>query len=548
MRSKKGEMNSTRASSIIQGITCCMLWWLLSFVSHGSFSWSCVSGASCGNYCSSVCNETFSSCCMKYTTNILEDSTQTNPADALKSLEQILEETPVKGVVNISSGNFVALLFKPNGTFRGLEIYASDNEAGLSQVPKSRVHVQLPSGLDIGPDNKLVFSLFKLPETNRTDAGVLYEVYDQRLVILSVQGKTISGLQDPVNITINFKDINKTQEPSCQFFNFSTNNFSTEGCLTRWTDGQSNVTCSCNHFTYFGVLMTSPSAHVSKKDLEILAYISLIGCSFSLFTLVITVLLFITNRTLREDLSMNIHISLVIALILLNLHFLPSQVVAEHPSTWLCFYMALALHYSLLATFTWMALEGFHLYLLLVKIFNISVSRYILKLSLVGWGVPAVIVSVVMIIDRRFYGHVLLDKSNHNHTKICYISNEIVKAVTTTGLFTMVFLFNMTMFMVTLKRVLNVGYSKQFGQLHAKNVRQIACPLLGVSALLGITWGLIFFSFGNLTNFALYLFCLLNSLQGFFIFVWFVYSLRKFKKSAPKTTEATTPNSMINSK
>ncbi|XP_042070723.1 adhesion G-protein coupled receptor G2-like [Haplochromis burtoni] len=541
MRSKKGEMNSTRASSIMQGITCCMLWWLLSFVSHGSFSWSCVSGASCGNYCSSVCNETFSSCCMRYTTNILDGSTQTNPAEALMSLEKILEETPVKGVINISSGNFVALLFKPTGSFTGLEIYASDNEAGLSQVPKSKVHVQLPSTLNIGQQDKIVFSLFKLPETNGTDAGVLYDVYDRRLVILSVQGKQISGLKDPVNITINFKDINKTQEPSCQFFNFSTNNFSTDGCHTRWTDGQSNVTCSCDHFTYFGVLMTSPSVHVSKKEIEILAYISVIGCSVSLFTLIITVLLFITNRTLRKDVSMNIHINLVIALILLNLHFLPSQAVAAHPSTWLCFYMALALHYSLLATFTWMALEGFHLYLLLVKIFNISVSRYILKLSVVGWGVPAVIVSVVVIIDRGFYGHVPLDRSNYDDTKICYISNETVKAVTTTGLFTMVFLFNMIMFMVTVKRVLNVGYNKE---LRRKNAKQAIFPLLGVCALLGITWGLVFFSFSNLTNISLYLFCLLNSLQGFFIFLWFVCSLRRLKKSA----EATSSSKMINSK
>ncbi|XP_039868082.1 adhesion G-protein coupled receptor G1-like [Simochromis diagramma] len=534
-------MNSTRASSIMQGITCCMLWWLLSFVSHGSFSWSCVSGASCGNYCSSVCNETFSSCCMRYTTNILDGSTQTNPAEALMSLEKILEETPIKGVVNISSGNFVALLFKPNDPFTGLDIYASDNEAGLSQVPKSKVHVQLPSILDIGPQDKLVFSLFKLPETNRTNAGVLYDVYDRRLVILSVQGKRISGLKDPVNITINFKDIYKTQKPSCQFFNFSTNNFSTDGCLTRWTDGQSNVTCSCDHFTYFGVLMTSPSVHVSKKEIEILAYISVIGCSVSLFTLIITVLLFITNRTLRKDVSMNIHINLVIALILLNLHFLPSQAVAAHPSTWLCFYMALALHYSLLATFTWMALEGFHLYLLLVKIFNISVSRYILKLSVVGWGVPAVIVSVVVIIDRGFYGHVPLHRSNYDDMKICYISNETVKAVTTTGLFTMVFLFNMIMFMVTVKRVLNVGYNQE---LRHKNAKQAIFPLLGVSALLGITWGLVFFSFSNLTNISLYLFCLLNSLQGFFIFLWFVCSLRRLKKSA----EATFSSKMINSK
>lgn len=52
------------------------------------------------------------------------------------SLEQILEETPVKGVINISSGNFVALLFKPTGSFTGLEIYASDNEVKTQKTER----------------------------------------------------------------------------------------------------------------------------------------------------------------------------------------------------------------------------------------------------------------------------------------------------------------------------------------------------------------------------------------------------------------------------
>lgn len=83
---------------------------------------------------------------------------------------------------------------------------------------------------------------------------------------------------------------------------------------------------------------------------------------------------------------MRVHISLTVALILLNLHFLPSHQVAALSSPGLCLYMALSLHYSLLATFSWMALEGFHLYLLLVRVFNIYVRRYLLKLSVVGWG------------------------------------------------------------------------------------------------------------------------------------------------------------------
>ncbi|XP_039470806.1 adhesion G-protein coupled receptor G5-like [Oreochromis aureus] len=174
---------------------------------------------------------------------------------------------------------------------------------------------------------------------------------------------------------INHSVPSETQELSCQFFNFSTHNFSEDGSITLWTYGQNHVSCSCDHLTYFGVLLMVP-ASPSPKEQENLTYIYLIGCSLSLFTLLITVLLFITNRKVREGVFMKVHINLMIALILLNLHFLPSQAVAAVSSSGLCLYMALALHYSLLATFSWMALEGFNLYLLVVKIFDIYVSRY----------------------------------------------------------------------------------------------------------------------------------------------------------------------------
>lgn len=83
---------------------------------------------------------------------------------------------------------------------------------------------------------------------------------------------------------------------------------------------------------------------------------------------------------------MRVHINLTIALILLNVHFLPSHTVATLSSSGICLYAALALHYSLLATFSWMAIEGFHLYLFLVRVFNIYIRKYLLKLSVVGWG------------------------------------------------------------------------------------------------------------------------------------------------------------------
>ncbi|KAJ4947031.1 hypothetical protein JOQ06_009073 [Pogonophryne albipinna] len=426
---------------------------------------------------------------------IMEHGHHGNPIEAIETLERLLEETEVNESISLYFNNSMAFLYKPNVLFKGLAIHASDKKNIASA-----------------------------------------ELHESRLVGLSVRGKNISGLQERVNITLAVS-VNDTQKPSCVFLNVFTKDFSTDGCLTLWEPGQRNIICSCDHLTYFGVLMVS-SDSLSQNDLQILTYITLIGCSLSLFALIITVLLFITKRKVRADISMRVHINLAIALILLNLHFLPSQTVAASSSTGLCFYMAVSLHYSLLATFSWMALEGLHLYLLLVRVFNIYIRKYLLKLSLVGWGLPAVIVALVVIIDISSYGRVPLVSSNPNSTQICYIGNTKVKLVTTLGVFGLVFLFNAIMLGVTVSRVVSLHQSKKFGQSDSNRAKKDICTLLGVTALLGITWGLVFFSFGYLTTPGLYLFCILNSLQGFFIFLWFVMSLRK--KGDPSTKSSVT--------
>lgn len=57
-------------------------------------------------------------------------------------------------------------------------------------------------------------------------------------------------------------------------------------------------------------------------------------------------------------------------------------------------------------------------------------------------------------------------------------------------------------------------FAIQHEQRDWDRVKRDICSLLGVTILLGITWGLVFFSFGSLTHVGLYPFCILNSLQG----------------------------------
>ena len=100
----------------------------------------------------------------------------------------------------------------------------------------------------------------------------------------------------------------------------------------------------------------------------------------------IALILSLSPRQVDSDVSKKVHINLAIALILLNAHFLPSHWVASMAPSGGCVYIAIMLHYCLLATFSWMAIEGFHLYLLLVRVFNTYINRYLLKLGLLGWG------------------------------------------------------------------------------------------------------------------------------------------------------------------
>lgn len=110
----------------------------------------------------------------------------------------------------------------------------------------------------------------------------------------------------------------------------------------------------------------------------------------------------------------------------LNLLFLVNSWLSSWGVYGLCVAAASLLHYFLLASFTWMALEAIHMYFALVKVFNVYVPSYILKFCVLGWGespadlyvggggaavtcgvlpgVPLVICGLVFVVDHEAYG------------------------------------------------------------------------------------------------------------------------------------------------
>ncbi|KAM8893768.1 adhesion G-protein coupled receptor G1 [Spinachia spinachia] len=343
----------------------------------------------------------------------------------------------------------------------------------------------------------------------------------------------VSGLSQAIKL--NFKHNKQVEDGVCVFWAESplgdgTGIWSTTGCDTTHTE--SEFICSCNHLSFFAVLV-NPVLTVDERDAVNLSYITYIGSALSIFLTVISLAIYICHHCRRPEKAVGVHLQLSGALLCLHLSFLLSCFWVWHSNEevedWVCRGLGLLLHWSLMATFTWTALEGFHLYLLLVRVFNIYVRRYLLKLSLVGWGLPTLIAVVCGI--SGVYGKCRLELTDGNNrtssAEICWMSNHrlLVSFVTTVAFPSLVILCNSCMLGVVVFKLWGLRAGGGFGAALKKmtgeewsKLWKDCATVLGLSFVLGLPWGLASTTFISLTG--IYAFTILNSLQGIFMFLW----------------------------
>ncbi|MCI4383161.1 hypothetical protein PGIGA_G00023080 [Pangasianodon gigas] len=306
-------------------------------------------------------------------------------------------------------------------------------------------------------------------------------------------------------------------------------------------NSRNTVNCSYDHMTPFAVLLVDV-AQINAQQWKILSYISYIGCSLSSFFSAVTIFLYVFMKSSNRDSSIRIHVSLSVALFLLNTSFL----FIEWGATWsqgsMCVLIAVIIQYSLLSCFSWMAIEAIHLYLLLVKVFNTYMKYYMVKLSLFGWGVPAVLVggSLCVFGSKPFYGPTPVILSNSDETThLCWITDIRFLYGMNIPYFSLTFLFNTCIL---------VAVTHQIFKLRCLNVSKLPshkdiCTVLGLTFLMGMTWGLAFFTSGYTNYFILYLFCICNSLQGLFLFLWFYGTTKKNRHLKAQSSNTSEPAS-----
>uniref|UniRef100_A0A452GPK6 Adhesion G-protein coupled receptor G2 n=1 Tax=Gopherus agassizii TaxID=38772 RepID=A0A452GPK6_9SAUR len=438
-------------------------------------------------------------------------------------------------VTKVHSSNFSKMSFAVQDS--------SDLQISLgTQAPINSVGaIALPSSLltnlsseDMALASRIIFNFFE-KTTPFQDSSLENLSLISNVISSSVANLTLIDLKANVTVTLqNTRPIQDNLTVRCAFWDFNENGgkggWSYEGCMVKERRANETV-CTCNHLTSFGVLLDlSRNPTLPPIQTLVLTFITYIGCGFSAIFLSVTLVTYVAFEKIRRDYPSKILIQLCAALLLLNLVFLLDSWIALYDIRGLCITVAVFLHYFLLVSFTWMGLEAFHMYLALVKVFNTYVRKYILKFCIIGWGVPLLVVGIVLAITPNNYGLGSYGKfPNGSPDEFCWINNNIVFYITVVGYFCMIFLLNVSMFIVVLIQLCRIKKKKQLGTQRKTSIQDLR-SVAGLTFLLGITWGFAFFAWGPVNLIFMYLFAIFNTLQGFFIFIFYCVAKENVRK------------------
>ncbi|XP_044125509.1 adhesion G-protein coupled receptor G1-like [Bufo gargarizans] len=338
-------------------------------------------------------------------------------------------------------------------------------------------------------------------------------VLDSQVVGVTLEGRPVSNLPEDIVITFYHQPLQVKSSVVCVFWDELSENWRTDGCRT--VAGEGHTDCRCNHLTYFALLMQVPGAVIPEVHLISLSVLTFAGCSISAICCFFTVIWICCSGKMQSNPTLQIHVNLLGAVLLLDLGFIVSAVLGALEEQGPCIGAAATLHFALLGTFSWMAIEGFNLYRLVVKVFPAS-SLTTMKLALVGWGVPVLIVGAMLLMESYGVYHIAVERpSSYNSTaSICWLTEPIIQLLNL-GFCAAILLFNFCMMVAMTRRVLRLS-----AHTRAEKIRHCV-TLLGLSCMLGLPWGLAFFSHGALYLPIQYIFSILNALQGLFIFLWY---------------------------
>ncbi|XP_019524466.1 PREDICTED: adhesion G-protein coupled receptor D1 [Hipposideros armiger] len=273
----------------------------------------------------------------------------------------------------------------------------------------------------------------------------------------------------------------------CAFLDFSSGEgvWSTQGCvLIEGNLGYS--TCRCSHLTNFAILMQVVPLEVRARH-----GVQAPGSSVS------------TIRNQRYHIHANLSFAVLVAQVLLLVSF------HCQPGTVPCQVLAMLLHFFFLSAFAWMLVEGLHLYSMVIKVFGSEDSKHLYYYG-IGWGLPLLICIISISSAMDSYGT----------TNNCWLSLQsgAIWAFVAPALLVIVVNISILIAVTRVISQISADNYKIHGdpsafKLTAKAVA-VLLPILGTSWVFGVL------AVNGQAVVFQYVFAILNSLQGFFIFLF----------------------------
>lgn len=282
--------------------------------------------------------------------------------------------------------------------------------------------------------------------------------------------------------------------------------WSQQGCRVVEEDSTEEKTvCECNHLTNFAVLTSDPSS-LSSTDVAILDTVTYIGLAISIPCLMITVAIFLffkKTQTMSKLIVLHVSLNLAVALIIFAFG------VGHTQDPDLCTAAAVLLHYFLLAAFGWMLIEGYHLYLTFVVVFNTQRQRQMLFYSAIAYSWPLVVVGTTLGVQGP---------AGYRRDDVCWLREDDGTLWAFIGPVAAVVAVNSLIFAVILKSIRTVGLKITERHRRQQTVKAVRASAMLLS-IMGVTW-----IFGLLavtgSKAMLYAFVFFNVFQGAFIFVF----------------------------
>ena len=345
-----------------------------------------------------------------------------------------------------------------------------------------------------------------------------------------------ANLTAPIVIILNITRLPTNVSAACAYYDSSINGWNQKGCTlinTSPVDFGFFVTCNCFFQFDNGVTADSGGSARRRRDTDsphtttsfaviaggtpstnadintALSYITYIGIGVSvplMVFMVLSILLIKKLRTIGRLIIMNMALALSVALSIFVFAVTRTSDAAQ------CTRFAIVIHYFLLASFFWMAINGYFLWRQFVRVMQAHRAEdnmYIFLL--IGWGVPAIGVGICAGLWPQNYGN----------ANTCWLNGDFIW--TFLGPVAGILFMNIIFFVMILRVIWNIGttLSNDIDAVRWIQLRQALNASASFAPAMGVTWVFALLALQpDSTIVFQFLFTICNAFQGLFLFIF----------------------------